>query len=165
VNYTISVQLVGSEPKAWLSALKKEVGIFAEYSGLYGFIAKSGYEALFPDINQGKEVFFQGSRQMDNFSRRYYERELGAGIGPSPSMKEHFGYTEPFRRFVQREDFTPQARPGLLVLPAPKNSARGRAQRRPPHSLLPAHTATSMIEGTSVISELQAGSRLTTVVS
>jgi hypothetical protein len=46
---------------------------------------------------------------MDNFSRRYYEKELGAGIGPSPSMKEHFGYTEPFRRFVQREGFEPQA--------------------------------------------------------
>jgi hypothetical protein len=64
---------------------------------------------VFPDIDQGKEVFFQGSRQMDNFSRRYYEKELGAGIGPSPSMKEHFGYTEPFRRFVQREGFEPQA--------------------------------------------------------
>ena len=24
-------------------------------------------------------------------------------------MKEHFGYTEPFRRFVQREGFEPQA--------------------------------------------------------
>ena len=46
---------------------------------------------------------------MDNFSRRYYEKELGAGIGPAPSMKEHFGYTEPFRRFVQREGFEPQA--------------------------------------------------------
>jgi hypothetical protein len=46
---------------------------------------------------------------MDNFSRRYYERELGAGIAPSPSLREHFGYTEPFRRFVQREDFSPQA--------------------------------------------------------
>lgn len=91
------------------SALKQEVNIAAEYTGLYGFIAKSGYQAVFPDQNQGKQVFYQGSRQMDNFSRRYYERELGAGIGPSPSMKEHFGYTEPFRRFVQRESFTPQA--------------------------------------------------------
>ena len=24
-------------------------------------------------------------------------------------MKEHFGYTEPFRRFVQHETFSPQA--------------------------------------------------------
>ena len=44
----------------------------------------------------------------DNFSRRYYEKELGAGIGPSPGLTEHFGYTEPFRRFVQNELFSPQ---------------------------------------------------------
>ena len=92
-------------------ALKQEVGILAEYTGLYGFVASSAYQAIFPGVNQGKDVYFQGSRQMDNFSRRYYERELGAGIAPSPSMREHFGYTEPFRRFVQREDFSPQANP------------------------------------------------------
>src|SRR5664279_1043118 len=46
---------------------------------------------------------------MTNVSRRYYERELGAGLGPSPSMKEHFGYSEPLRRFIQRESFEPQA--------------------------------------------------------
>jgi len=46
---------------------------------------------------------------MDNFFRRYCERELIAGIAPSPSMKEHFGYRGPFRHFVQREDFSPQA--------------------------------------------------------
>jgi hypothetical protein len=92
-------------------ALKQEVGILAEYTGLYGFMASSAYQAIFPGVNQGKNVYFQGSRQMDNFSRRYYERELGAGIAPSPSMKEHFGYTEPFRRFVQRENFSPQANP------------------------------------------------------
>lgn len=49
---------------------------------------------------------------------RYYERELGAGIGPSPSMKEHFGYTEPFRRFVQREDFSPQAKEIRNTMPS-----------------------------------------------
>jgi hypothetical protein len=58
-------------------------------------MAGSAYQAIFPGVNQGKDVYFQGSRQMDNFSRRYYERELGAGIAPSPSMREHFGYTEP----------------------------------------------------------------------
>jgi hypothetical protein len=57
----------------------------------------------------GKEVDYQGSRQIDNFSRRYYEKELGAGIGPSPGFSEMFGYTEPFRRFVQNELFSPQA--------------------------------------------------------
>jgi hypothetical protein len=46
---------------------------------------------------------------MTNISRQYYERELGAGLGPSPSMKEHFGYSEPLRRFIQRESFEPQA--------------------------------------------------------
>ena len=107
LNYTMNMY-----SERWATkdtALKQEVNIAAEYTGLYGFIAKSGYQAVFPDQNQGRQVFYQGSRQMDNFSRRYYERELGAGIGPSPSMKEHFGYTEPFRRFVQRESFTPQA--------------------------------------------------------
>ena len=69
-------------------------------------------------MNQGKNVYFQGSRQMDNFSRRYYERELGAGIAPSPSMREHFGYTEPFRRFVQRENFSPQANPLRNEMPS-----------------------------------------------
>jgi hypothetical protein len=46
---------------------------------------------------------------MTNVSRRYYERKLGAGLGPSPSLKEHFGYSEPLRRFIQRESFEPQA--------------------------------------------------------
>ena len=90
-------------------SLKQEAAIFAEYTGLYGFVAQSAYNALLPDYDKGREAFYQGSRQMTNFSRRYYEQELGAGIGPSASFKEHFGYTEPFRRFVQREDFTPQA--------------------------------------------------------
>jgi hypothetical protein len=47
--------------------------------------------------------------QIDNFSRRYYDKELGAGVGPNPSFEEIFGYTEPFRRFVQNEGNNPQA--------------------------------------------------------
>ncbi len=46
---------------------------------------------------------------MTNVSRRYYEQELGAGMAPSPGMEEMFGYTEPLRRFIQREGFEPQA--------------------------------------------------------
>ena len=46
---------------------------------------------------------------MTNLSRRYYERELGAGYGPSPTLREAFGYSEPLRRFIQRESFEPQA--------------------------------------------------------
>src|SRR5215469_9682819 len=56
-----------------------------------------------------KEVYFQGSRQMTNLSRRYYERELGAGMGPNMKFNEMFGYTEPLRRFIQRESWEPQA--------------------------------------------------------
>ena len=52
-------------------------------------------------MDKGKDVYFQGSRQMTNVSRRYYERELGAGMAPSPNMKEFFGYSEPLRRFFQ----------------------------------------------------------------
>lgn len=80
-----------------------------EYTGLYGFVAKSLYRAIFPDRDKGKEVFFQGSRQINSLSRRYYEHQLGAGMGPSPSLEEFFGYTEPIRRLVQREEPTPQA--------------------------------------------------------
>ena len=49
------------------------------------------------------------SKLQANVSRRYYERELGAVLAPAPSMKEHFGYSEPLRRFIQRESFEPQA--------------------------------------------------------
>jgi hypothetical protein len=56
-----------------------------------------------------KKLITRDQDRRDSFTRRYYEKELGAGVGPSPSMKEHFGYTEPFRRFVQHETFTPQA--------------------------------------------------------
>jgi hypothetical protein len=37
---------------------------------------------------------------------RYYEMELGAGIGPSIAGTEH-GFTEPLRRFIQRVSFEP----------------------------------------------------------
>lgn len=46
---------------------------------------------------------------MTSLSRRYYERELGAGYAPSSGMTEAFGYSEPVRRFIQRESFEPQA--------------------------------------------------------
>jgi hypothetical protein len=70
---------------------------------------KSFLNAIFPDHNKGKNVYYQGSRQMTNVSRRYYEQELGAGMAPHPGMSEMFGYTEPLRRFIQREGFEPQA--------------------------------------------------------
>jgi hypothetical protein len=40
-----------------------EANIFAEYTGLYGFIAKSVGQALFPDTNsKGRNLYFQKSR-------------------------------------------------------------------------------------------------------
>jgi hypothetical protein len=79
---------------------------------------KNILQALFPQHNQGKNVYFQGSRQMSNISRRYYERELGAGYGPSPTLKEAFGYSEPLRRFIQRESFEPQANEIANTMPS-----------------------------------------------
>ena len=79
---------------------------------------KSFLHAIFPDHEKGKEVFYQGSRQMTSTSRRYYEKELGAGIGPGPGLDEMFGYTEPLRRLVQREDFTPQANEIANTMPS-----------------------------------------------
>ena len=90
-------------------ALKQEVEIGKEYTGAMGFFAGAAWDSLFPDHNQGKDVYYQGSRQMTNLSRRYYEREMGAGMAPSTNLKEFFGYTEPLRRFIQREGFEPQA--------------------------------------------------------
>ena len=77
--------------------------------GNQSFATKSILQVLFPDHNQGKDVYYQGSRQMTSTSRRYYERELGAGMGPSPGFNEAFGYSEPLRRFIQPEPFEPQA--------------------------------------------------------
>ena len=120
-------------------ALSQEVKMAEEYTGLFGFVFKSFKNAIFPDRNKGKEVFYQGSRQMDSTSRRYYEKELGAGYAPSPGMEEMFGYTEPIRRFIQREGFEPQANeipntwsppppPPPSVLPHTKYSAHARRQ-------------------------------------
>ena len=71
--------------------------------------SKSILNALFPDHNKGKDVYYQGSRQMTSTSRRYFEKELGTGMGPAPGFSEMFGYSEPLRRFIQREGFEPQA--------------------------------------------------------
>jgi hypothetical protein len=47
---------------------------------------------------------------MTNFSRRYYEREFGAVMGVDPGGHPSLtGYSEPFRRFVQREQILQQA--------------------------------------------------------
>ena len=46
---------------------------------------------------------------MDSLSRQYYERSLGAGMFVSPETENGIvGYSEPLRRFIQHEGFTPQ---------------------------------------------------------
>jgi hypothetical protein len=84
------------------SIAKLQARNFSEMIGLPGFMGYSFYKKLFPG-QPGQTVELEGSRQMTNFSRRYYERELGGLIGPSPEGMGTFGYSEPFRRFVQRE--------------------------------------------------------------
>lgn len=82
------------------SIAKKEVRLFTDLIGLPGFIAQSLWNKAYPDVNAGREIDMQGSRQMTSASRRYYERELGAGAFAGSGME---GLTEPYRRFVQPE--------------------------------------------------------------
>jgi hypothetical protein len=70
---------------------------------------KSVFNSLYPDQSKGKDVYLQGSRQMDSLTRQYYERNLGAGMFVSPETENGLvGYSEPLRRFIQHEGFTPQ---------------------------------------------------------
>jgi hypothetical protein len=67
------------------------------------------FNSLYPDQSKGKDVYLQGSRQMDSLTRQYYERNLGAGMFVSPETENGLvGYSEPLRRFIQHEGFTPQ---------------------------------------------------------
>lgn len=81
---------------------KRETLQFSELVGLPGFIARTLYGNAYPG-QPGKDVYLQGSRMMDSVSRRYYEKELGAGVGPNPDFTNTLGYTEPLRRFIQPE--------------------------------------------------------------
>jgi very-short-patch-repair endonuclease len=102
--------LANPTPKAEFGlkdTIGREAYAFSDYIGLPGFVGRSILAKIFPD--QHKDVFLQGSRNMDSAARRYYERELGAGFGPSPDMSEGFGYSEPLRRFIQNEQPTQQA--------------------------------------------------------
>jgi hypothetical protein len=90
--------------------MRREAEQMAEWLGMMGFLGKTAALKIFSG-SQGKDVYFEGSRQMTSISRRYYERELGAGIGPEFGNEgaAPFGYTEPFRRFVQRDVKYPEA--------------------------------------------------------
>lgn len=84
-------------------SLKREVLQYSELIGLPGFIARTLYGSAYPNPNAAKEVYLQGSRGMESVSRRYYEKEFGAGVGPHPDLTNVLGYTEPLRRFIQPE--------------------------------------------------------------
>jgi hypothetical protein len=46
---------------------------------------------------------------MDSLQRQYYERALGAGMFVSPETENGLvGYSEPLRRFIQHEGYSPQ---------------------------------------------------------
>lgn len=83
--------------------IKREALQFSELIGLPGFIARTVFGNIYPDKNFGKDVYFQGSRAMESISRKYYEKELGAGLGPHPDLSQTLGYSEPLRRFIQQE--------------------------------------------------------------
>ena len=106
--YLRYVKKTKEEYGLWNTA-KQEVRTFAEFIGLPGFVMKSVFNSLYPDQSKGKDVYLQGSRQMDSLSRQYYERNLGAGMFVSPETENGLvGYSEPLRRFIQHEGFTPQ---------------------------------------------------------
>lgn len=89
-------------------ALGREAHIFAEFIGLPGYIAKTIFQKIFPK-EKGRTTYLQGSRGIDNLSRQYYETNLGEGVGPNPTGGSGtFGYTEPLRRFIQKEEQEPQ---------------------------------------------------------
>lgn len=98
--------LPAAEPKAefgFRDTVNRETLAFSELIGLPGFIARTLYGNAYPDRNPGQDVFLQGSRAMESTSRRYYEKEFGAGVGPNPDLSNTLGYTEPLRRFIQPE--------------------------------------------------------------
>lgn len=56
---------------------------------------------------------------MDSLSRQYYERNLGAGMFVSPDTGNGLvGYSEPLRRFIQHEGFSPQVNEIANTMPS-----------------------------------------------
>ena len=88
---------------------RRQTEIGAEFIGLPGFLGKTVAKKIFKDNGGADPVYYEGSRQMTSWGRRYYSEELGAGLGPAPGMESLTTYSEPFRRFVQRDLKTLQA--------------------------------------------------------
>ena len=55
---------------------------------------------------------------MTSTSRAYYEQNLGAGMFIAPDAEQGLmGYTEPLRRFIQPEGYTPQVKQSKILAP------------------------------------------------
>ena len=89
-------------------ATKREIFTMSDLIGLPGWIMRSVHSWAYPTYGK-QPVYLQGSRQMDSTTKAYYEKNLGAGMFLSPEIEHGFmGYTEPLRRFIQPEGYTPQ---------------------------------------------------------
>jgi very-short-patch-repair endonuclease len=84
-------------------ALKQEAVTFSEFIGLTGYIGRIGVGKLFSNPNSHPDVYLQGSRQINSLAKQYYESNLGEGLGPQVGEGGSIGYTEPIRRFIQRD--------------------------------------------------------------
>jgi hypothetical protein len=59
--------------------------------------------------NSGQEKGWERGLPTDGWSRQYYDKGLGAGMFVSPVTENGLiGYSEPLRRFIQHEGFSPQ---------------------------------------------------------
>jgi hypothetical protein len=110
----------GEEFSSIKNIANRQGTIFADFIGMPGFTAKALYDNFFPNQNKGKQTFLQGSRQMTSSSRRYYEKEAGAMLGPNPGGNEvePYGYSEALRRFIQPEKHIKQVNPLQNKMPS-----------------------------------------------
>ena len=85
---------------------RRQAQIAMEFIGLPGFLMQSAQNRA--TRNSGPDqVLLEGSRQMTNVSREYYERELGALVGTT-TEGGMYGFSEPIRRFIQPEKLQAQ---------------------------------------------------------
>ena len=85
---------------------RRQAERFFDWSGLLGFHLKTAYKKVVGD--EDLTPYMQGSRQMTNLSRLYYERQFGAMVGLGMENGEQLGYSEPIRRFLINEPKTVQ---------------------------------------------------------
>jgi very-short-patch-repair endonuclease/endonuclease YncB( thermonuclease family) len=106
------VGLAPSKPKeefGIIDAIKQEAYAFSEFIGLPGYVGRVLLGKVTDNPNKKPDVYLQGSRQIDSLSKQYYESNLGEGLGPQVGEGGSIGYTEPVRRFIQRDTAGVQA--------------------------------------------------------